>query len=251
MTGPGIPPPTPHTPHTPHTRSEAGDRPPTWATDAADDQVDAPPKAPPPWAQRVDRPDDDGQPTWAVGPEERPAERPAERVAERPAERVAERPALPDDGPPVWARAAEQEREQRWGRVRRGRRDRGDRVDREGAGGWPREERDRWDDGGEHPTRLSRPSRLTTAPARLGIVLGMLLYVLAAYWAFTPLEVPSSQGPPFRCGTALSHPADTFGRSVCGQINNRAALRAGAAALAGVIVIVGGFFVVTAPREGR
>jgi hypothetical protein len=87
------------------------------------------------------------------------------------------------------------------------------------------------------------------APARVGIVLGLLLYVLAAYWAFAPLEVPTSQGPPFRCGTALSHPTDTFGRNVCGQLNNRTALKAGAAAVAGLVVIAGGFFVMPGARR--
>jgi hypothetical protein len=80
-------------------------------------------------------------------------------------------------------------------------------------------------------------------PARSGIVLAVLLWVLAAYWAITPLEVPTSQGPPFRCGTALSHPTDPFGRNVCGQLNNRTALKAGSFAVAGVVVLVGGFFV--------
>jgi hypothetical protein len=96
-----------------------------------------------------------------------------------------------------------------------------------------------------------RGGLLYSVPARIGIVLALLLWVLAVYWAVTPLEVPTSQGPPFGCGTALSHPSDTFGRNVCGELNNRTALKSGTFALAGVIVLLGGFFVGASTTRGK
>jgi hypothetical protein len=85
--------------------------------------------------------------------------------------------------------------------------------------------------------------------ARASLVLGLLLLLAAGYWALEPLEVPTSQGPPFSCGTALSRPTDSFSGNVCGEINNRAALRVGTVGLAGLVVAAGGVFVAAGARR--
>jgi hypothetical protein len=74
---------------------------------------------------------------------------------------------------------------------------------------------------------------------RVCFLLAALQLLLGGYLLLTPLERPSTQGPPFGCGTALSPPSDSFARAVCGNLNRQRALQAGTAG-AGAIVLAGG-----------
>jgi hypothetical protein len=88
---------------------------------------------------------------------------------------------------------------------------------------------------------------------RICFLLAALLLVLAGYLLLAPLERPSSQGPPFGCGTALHPPSDSFARAVCGGLNRQHAMQSGAVA-AGAVVLAGGGLLAFGPirrRRGR
>ena len=71
--------------------------------------------------------------------------------------------------------------------------------------------------------------------ARISLLVAVLLLVPAAYLLVAPLERPTSQGPPFGCGTAVSPPHTQFARSVCGDMNRRNLLRSGTLGVAAVL----------------
>jgi hypothetical protein len=89
------------------------------------------------------------------------------------------------------------------------------------------------------PTRSRRVLMVSTG-ARVCIMLGLLLVVVAAYLFWSPLEKPTKEGIPFGCSSAANSPSDPFQRKVCGKLNERRQMQAGGFLLAAVIVGVGG-----------
>jgi hypothetical protein len=76
---------------------------------------------------------------------------------------------------------------------------------------------------------------------RVCLLLAALAVLTCMYLLVSPLERPTDQGPPFDCGTALSEPAGAFAAAVCGDINLRRQLQAGAVGLAAVVLAGGGW----------
>ena len=76
---------------------------------------------------------------------------------------------------------------------------------------------------------------------RVCLLLAALAVLTCVYLLVSPLERPTSQGPPFDCGTALSEPSGGFAGAVCGEINLRRQLQAGAVGLAAIVLAGGGW----------
>ena len=76
---------------------------------------------------------------------------------------------------------------------------------------------------------------------RICLLLAALALLACVYLLVSPLERPTSQGPPFDCGTALTEPSGGFASAVCGEINLRRQLQAGAVGLAAVVLAGGGW----------
>jgi hypothetical protein len=93
-------------------------------------------------------------------------------------------------------------------------------------------------------------SRGSSTGWRTCLLLAALLLVAGGYLVVAPLERVSSTGVPFDCGTALRPAGGDFARSVCGDLNLRRQLQSGAAGLA-VLVLVGGGWLAFGPRRDR
>jgi hypothetical protein len=85
--------------------------------------------------------------------------------------------------------------------------------------------------------------------ARLSVLLGVLLLLGAAYLFWSPLEKAGSAGVPFGCGSAAHPPSDGFATTVCGGVNERRQLQAGALTLAALTVGLGGVWAFAAARR--
>jgi len=71
---------------------------------------------------------------------------------------------------------------------------------------------------------------------------GLILLAVAAYLLFAPIDIPSSTGAAFKCGTGWAPEAGDFARAVCAGLNDTARLRAGVVGFAALVVIAGGFW---------
>jgi hypothetical protein len=85
---------------------------------------------------------------------------------------------------------------------------------------------------------------------RVCLLLAALAVVMAVYLLVSPLERPTSQGPPFDCGTALTPPSSGFAEAVCGDLNLRRQLQGGAFGVA-ALVLAGGGLVAFGPAWRR
>src|SRR4051812_24610038 len=75
---------------------------------------------------------------------------------------------------------------------------------------------------------------------RICLLLAALAVLMAIYLLISPLERPTSQGPPFDCGTALVPASGGFADAVCGDINLRRQLQSGAFGVAALVLGGGG-----------
>src|SRR5690349_10203360 len=78
--------------------------------------------------------------------------------------------------------------------------------------------------------------------ARLALVVGLLLLVLAAYLFWGPIGHDVPNGFPANCGSAAKPPHDTLGKAVCGSINEVRLAQSLAVLAAAVVVALGGLF---------
>lgn len=76
--------------------------------------------------------------------------------------------------------------------------------------------------------------------ARLSLLAGLLVGILAAYFALVPIQFDTQDGSPFRCGSAAYPIGGTFARNVCADRNRVNSYRAAATGAAAVVVGVGG-----------
>jgi hypothetical protein len=76
---------------------------------------------------------------------------------------------------------------------------------------------------------------------RICLLLAALALVIGAYLLISPLERPTTQGPPFDCGTAAAPATGGFADAVCGDINLRRQLQSGAFGVAAVVLAGGGW----------
>lgn len=75
---------------------------------------------------------------------------------------------------------------------------------------------------------------------RVCLLLAVLAVVMGVYLLVSPLERPTSQGPPFDCGTALAPASGGFADAVCGDINLRRQLQGGAFGVVALVLAGGG-----------
>ncbi len=90
------------------------------------------------------------------------------------------------------------------------------------------------------PQLERRVLRTPSKGAKVALVCAALFLVAAAYFLFSPVRVVAADGGSWDCGTALSAPQDTFGKGLCGRINDVFAARAVAFGVAAVVTGVGG-----------
>ena len=76
---------------------------------------------------------------------------------------------------------------------------------------------------------------------RVCLLLAALTLLMGVYLLVSPLERPTSQGPPFHCGTALVPASGGFADAICGDINLRRQLQAGAFGIAALVLVGGGW----------
>ena len=76
---------------------------------------------------------------------------------------------------------------------------------------------------------------------RICLLLAALAVLMVVYLLVSPLEQPTSQGPPFDCGTAVAPASGGFADVVCGDVSLRRQLQAGAFGLAAVVLAGGGW----------
>jgi hypothetical protein len=76
---------------------------------------------------------------------------------------------------------------------------------------------------------------------RICLLLAALALLIGVYLLISPLERPTSQGPPFDCGTAAAPTSGGFASAVCGDINLRRQLQSGAFGVAAVVLAGGGW----------
>ena len=76
---------------------------------------------------------------------------------------------------------------------------------------------------------------------RVCLLLAALAVLMGIYLLVSPLERPTAQGPPFDCGTAVAPASGDFARAVCGDINLRRQLQAGAFGVAAIVLGGGGW----------
>jgi hypothetical protein len=76
---------------------------------------------------------------------------------------------------------------------------------------------------------------------RICLLLAALAVIMGIYLLISPLERPTSQGPPFDCGTAVTPESGGFAKAVCGDINLRRQLQSGAFGVAAIVLAGGGW----------
>ncbi len=81
-----------------------------------------------------------------------------------------------------------------------------------------------------------------SAGTRACLVLGLLVALFAAYRWIAPIDIPSPDGPLYRCGSGLWPAGDPLSRSVCGRQSEDRQLQSGFLAGAAVIIMFGGAF---------
>lgn len=84
-----------------------------------------------------------------------------------------------------------------------------------------------------HETRTLMSPRTGT---KVSILIGLVLLTLAAYWYWTPLSFPATNGQIFGCGSAASPPTDAFPKNVCRTLPEEFQKRALFTAIAGLLV---------------
>ena len=96
---------------------------------------------------------------------------------------------------------------------------------------------------------LGRTIFVLSRGARVCIVLGLLLLVIAVYKMVTPIDIQSPQGPMFACGSGLRPPSDQFQKNVCGRLPERQQVQAGFLAGGALILAAGGVLVFGSSRR--
>ena len=101
-------------------------------------------------------------------------------------------------------------------------------------------------------TEPSAPTRTVVSlsrGARACLLAAVLLLLAATYRFLAPIDIPTREGPMFRCGSAASPPTEEFPRSVCGRIATDRLMQAAFLAGGAVVLGAGGFVVFGATRR--
>jgi hypothetical protein len=88
-----------------------------------------------------------------------------------------------------------------------------------------------------------------TRGARACLLIALLLLVLAAFRMVAPIDIQTSQGPMFACGSGLRPPTEAFQKNVCGRLSQGRQVEAGFLAGGAVIVALGGLLVFGSSRR--
>lgn len=89
-------------------------------------------------------------------------------------------------------------------------------------------------------------TRETLSPsvgAKLCLMVAVLFAIAAGYFLLSPVQVTTSSGQAFGCGTALDGPKTQFAVGICGSANTAAKDKAIAIGLGAAVVGVGGLLV--------
>jgi hypothetical protein len=96
---------------------------------------------------------------------------------------------------------------------------------------------------------VGRTVLVLTRGARACLLIAVLLLVTGAYRMVAPIDIQTTQGPMFSCGSGLRPPTDAFQKNVCGRLSQGRQVEAGFLAGGAVIVAVGGLLVFGSSRR--
>jgi len=89
------------------------------------------------------------------------------------------------------------------------------------------------------PARHTRTVVTPSPTAKLMVLLGVLLAIVAVYLAFSPLERTTKDGRPVQCGSAFKPPGALV-RVTCGNANSQRQWQTGAVFAGALVVAFGG-----------
>lgn len=91
-----------------------------------------------------------------------------------------------------------------------------------------------------------------TRGARAGLLIALLLLVFGAFRMVTPIDLQTTQGPMFACGSGLRPPTDAFQKNVCGRLSEGRQVEVGFEVGGAVIIALGGLLAFgTSRRDER
>lgn len=85
--------------------------------------------------------------------------------------------------------------------------------------------------------------------ARACLLIALLLLVAAAFRLVDPIDIQTSQGPMFSCGSGLRPPSEAFQKNVCGRLSQGRQIEAGFLAGGALVVALGGLLVFGSSRR--
>jgi hypothetical protein len=95
----------------------------------------------------------------------------------------------------------------------------------------------------------ARPVFGLTRGARACLLIALLLLVFAVFRMVTPIDIQTTQGPMFGCGSGLRPPTDAFQKNVCGRLSQGRQVEVGFEAGGAVIIALGGLLVFGSSRR--
>jgi hypothetical protein len=96
---------------------------------------------------------------------------------------------------------------------------------------------------------LGRTVFVLSRGARACLLAALLLLVVAVFRLVAPIDIQTSQGPIFACGSGLRPPSEAFQKNVCGRLSQGRQVEAGFLAGGAVILALGGLLVFGSSRR--
>ncbi|HST67004.1 MAG TPA: hypothetical protein VLM05_17620 [Mycobacteriales bacterium] len=96
---------------------------------------------------------------------------------------------------------------------------------------------------------LGRTVFVLTRGARVCLLISLLLLVFAAFRMVAPIDIQTTQGPMFACGSGLRPPTDAFQKNVCGRLSQGRQVEAGFEVGGAVLLALGGLLVFGSSRR--
>ena len=96
---------------------------------------------------------------------------------------------------------------------------------------------------------LGRTVFVLTRGARACLLIALLLLVFGAFRMVAPIDIQTTQGPMFACGSGLRPPTDAFQKNVCGRLSQGRQVEVGFEAGGAVLIALGGLLVFGSSRR--
>jgi hypothetical protein len=96
---------------------------------------------------------------------------------------------------------------------------------------------------------LGRTVFVLTRGARACLLIALLLLVVGAFRLVAPIDIQTSQGPMFACGSGLQPPTEAFQKNVCGRLSQGRQVEAGFLAGGALVLALGGLLVFGSSRR--